>query len=153
MIDDAPIESIAGPPAAHSEPARSESAPVQPARRNSAAVIAAAAWIIPGLGHLLLRRRGKAAAFFVAVAGLALLGYAMRGDVFVPGSDGPFGMLGFLADIGGGIFYVLSRVIEYAGSDLSRSAGDYGTRLIAAAGIVNMLAVIDAYETAGRRRT
>jgi hypothetical protein len=115
-------------------------------------MFALAAWAVPGLGHLLLRRWIKAAAFFIAVAGLALLGYTMRGDVFPFGSDGPFGTMGFLADVGSGAFYLLSRVFEAAGADLSHSSGDYGTRLIAAAGILNVLAVIDAYETAVRRR-
>jgi hypothetical protein len=115
-------------------------------------MFAAAAWIVPGLGHLLLRRWVRAAAFFIAVAGLAFVGYTMRGEVFAVRSEDSFGTLGFLADIGSGAFYFLSRIFESSGADLSRSAGDYGTRLIAAAGIVNIVAIIDAYEIAGRRR-
>ena len=118
-----------------------------------APTIAIVAWFVPGLGHLVMRRWQRALAFFVAVGGLALSGYWMRGNVFQPHSQDPFGTLGFLADAGSGVFYVLSRVFEAAGSNVSRSIGDYGTRFIAAAGIVNILAVCDAYEiAAGRRR-
>jgi hypothetical protein len=115
--------------------------------------IAVAAWIVPGLGHLLLRRWGRALIFFLSVGGLAVTGYLLRGNVFPPRAGEPFGTLGFLADAGAGIFYFLSRFFETAGPDVSRAAGDYGTRFIAAAGIVNLLSVFDAYEIALGRRT
>lgn len=116
------------------------------------AAVAFAAWAVPGLGHLLLRKRARAAVFFAAVATLAFWGYAMRGAVFTPGAGGPLGTLGFVADLGCGIFYFLARVFEPGGADLAHAAGDYGTRIIAAAGVVNFLAVLDAYEIAARRK-
>jgi hypothetical protein len=115
--------------------------------------IAVAAWVVPGLGHLLLRRWGRALIFFLTVGGLAITGYLLRGNVFLPRTGEPFGTLGFLADAGAGIFCFLSRFFETAGPDVSRAAGDYGTRFIAAAGIVNLLSVFDAYEIALGRRT
>jgi len=110
------------------------------------------AWLVPGLGHLLLHRRGRALALFIAVSGLAITGYLMRGNVFPPRSTDPFGTLGFFADAASGIFYLLARVFERGGPDVSRAAGDYGTRFIAAAGVVNLIAALDAYEIAARRR-
>jgi len=123
-------------------------------KQNSAgpALIAIAAWIVPGLGHLLLRRWTRALGFFLSVGGLVVTGYALRGEVFLGGSNDPFGALGFIADLGSGAFYFLARVLESAGPDLSRASGDYGTRLIAAAGIVNLLGVLDAYGIARGRR-
>ena len=115
-------------------------------------LIALAAWIVPGLGHLCLRRWSRAVGFFVAAGGLALAGYAMHGEAFKPGSGDPFGTLGFVADACSGVFYILPRVLTMAPPDLSHAAGDYGTRFIAAAGIVNLLAVIDAYGTARGER-
>jgi hypothetical protein len=114
---------------------------------------AIAAWLVPGLGHLLLGRWCRALLFFVAVGGLVVSGYLLRGNVFPPHSGDPFGTLGFLADAGTGVFYYFSRFFEAAGPDVSRAAGDYGTRFIAAAGVVNVLAVLDTIEIAtGRRR-
>jgi hypothetical protein len=110
-----------------------------------------AGWALPGLGHLLLRKWGRAAAFFVAVAGLAAIGYAMRGEMFAPRSDGPFGMLGFLADIGCGATYFSAHFFQSGGPDLAHTAGDYGTRLLAAAGLVNVMAIVDVYEAASHR--
>ena len=123
-------------------------------RQNPAgpAIVAIAAWIVPGLGHLMLRRWGRALGFFLATAGLALTGYALRGEIFSPRSSDPFGALGFIADLGSGVFYFLARFLESAGPDISRASGDYGTRLIAASGIVNLLGVIDAFGIARGRR-
>jgi hypothetical protein len=119
----------------------------------AALVVAALAWFIPGAGHLVQRRWQRAIVFFIAVGGLAVSGYLMRGNVFRLHSQDPFGTLGFIADACSGVFYVLSRVLETAGPNVARSIGDYGTRFIAAAGIVNVLGICDAYEIArGRRR-
>ena len=47
---------------------------------------------------------------------------------------------------------MLAHLVEKAGPDVSRAAGDYGTRFVAAAGLVNLLAVLDAYGIAVGRR-
>jgi predicted membrane channel-forming protein YqfA (hemolysin III family) len=117
-----------------------------------ALLIALAAWIVPGAGHLLLGRWGRAVLFFLVVGGLAFTGFLLRGQVFPPHSDDPFGTLGFLADACSGVFFVLAHLVEKAGPDLSRAAGDYGTRFVAAAGLVNVLSVVDAYGIAVGRR-
>ena len=134
-----------------------EAAPVLAAvRRKSLSalpfLVALASLAVPGLGHAWLHRWGRALAFFVAVGGLALTGYIMRGQVFTTVSNDPFGRLGFLADACSGVFYVLARFLEAAGPNLSRAAGDYGTRFLASAGIVNLIGMLDAYAIAGGRR-
>lgn len=119
---------------------------------DAALTIAVAGWVVPGLGHWLLGRRARGIVIFAAVGALAVTGYLLRGNIFPHGQRDAFGMLGFLADAGSGLFYTLGRLVERSGPDVSRAAGDYGTRFIAAAGIVNLLAVFDAYEIASRRR-
>jgi hypothetical protein len=111
-------------------------------------VVAAVGWFIPGAGHLVQRRWARALIGFAAVAALALIGLKMRGNVFPPHGTEPFDFLGFIADAGSGIFYFLAKTVEAAGPDVSRAAGDYGTRLIATAGILNLLLVLDAVEIA-----
>lgn len=117
-----------------------------------AALIALGAWIVPGLGHLWLRRWGRGLTFFAAVGGLAVAGHLMRGEFYTPHSSDAFGTLGFLADAGSGVFYFLPRLLETSGPDIARAAGTYGTRFIAAAGIVNLLSVLDAFGIARGRR-
>jgi hypothetical protein len=116
------------------------------------AFVMLAAWAVPGLGHALLRRWVRAVGFFVAVGGLATVGYLMRGEVFGAHAHESFGTLGFLADSASGMFYFLAHFIETAGADVSRATGNYGTRFVAAAGLVNLIGIIDAVETAVGRR-
>jgi hypothetical protein len=137
------------------EPVVQETAPAASHGKSLSAVpfiVALASLAVPGLGHVWLGRWGRGLAFFVAVGGLAVTGYLMRGQEFTSVSGDPFGRLGFVADACSGVFYLLSRFIEAAGPDLSRAAGDYGTRFIAAAGIVNLIGMLDAYGMACRRR-
>ena len=107
---------------------------------------AIAGWLVPGLGHLLLRRWSKAAVYFLCVGGLACAGLAMRGGVFGAGADDLFDRLGFFADLGAGVFYFLAHQIQAAGPDIAHATGDYGTRLFAAAGMLNLLTVLEAYD-------
>jgi hypothetical protein len=107
---------------------------------------ALAGWVIPGLGHLLLRRWSKAVVYFLCVGGLACAGLAMRGGVFSAGAEDLFDRLGFCADLGAGVFYFLAHQIQSAGSDVAHATGDYGTRLFAAAGMLNLLTVLEAYD-------
>jgi len=105
-----------------------------------------AGWLVPGLGHLLLRRWSKAAVYFLCVGGLACAGLAMRGGVFGATAEDLFDRLGFMADLGAGIFYFLAHQIQTAGPDVAHATGDYGTRLFAAAGMLNLLTVLEAYD-------
>lgn len=155
MNNDNPIEGTSPPDALTQESAGSDGKAIERVDRRDvlAPFVSVAAWIVPGLGHLVLGRWGRALIFFLTVGGLAITGYLLRGNVFPPHVGEPFGTLGFLADAGSGVFYFLSHFFESAGPNVSRAAGDYGTRFIAAAGIVNLLSVFDAYEIALGRRT
>ena len=136
-------ENIPEPIAAPAEEVWKEPAGKKSARTVFVAIVG---WIVPGLGHLVQRRYGRAMAGFVVVGGMALMGLWMRGNIFPPSREDAFGLLGFIADAGSGIFYLLAHTVEKAGPDVSRAAGDYGTRLIATAGVLNMLFVLDALE-------
>jgi len=111
-----------------------------------------AGWLVPGLGHALLRRWSRAAVFFVSIVALAAVGVWLRGNIYDLHAADPFAMLGFLADVGGGLLYPVARSLNIA-ADVSRAAGDYGTRFIAAAGALNLLCAFDAFAIGtGRKR-
>lgn len=117
-----------------------------------ATVIAVAGWIVPGLGHALQKMWGRALVIFVAVGLLVVVGASMRGNVFTPRGSDAFDMLGYVADLGTGGFYFLARSIERRGADVSHANGDYGTRFLATAGVLNLLAALHAYEAARGRK-
>jgi len=60
--------------------------------------------------------------------------------------------LGFLADLGTGTFYLAARSLEANGADVSHAGGDYGTRFLATAGVLNLLAALHSYEAARGRK-
>jgi hypothetical protein len=115
-------------------------------------MIAFAAWLMPGLGHALMRMWGRALTCFLCIGALVVLGAGMRGNLFSWATADPFSRLGFVADAGSGAFYWLARAVEGDGADVSRADGDYGTRLLAAAGVLNLLAALHAYEAARGRK-
>jgi len=140
------------PPGAEGGPAV---LPLQVAKSRSEAFalgIAVAGWIVPGLGHALLKMWGRALACFLTVGLLVFFGAGMRGNVFTSSGNDAFDTLGYLADLGAGSFYFVARSLETNGPDVSRADGDYGTRFLAAAGVLNVLAALHAYEAARGRK-
>jgi hypothetical protein len=125
----------------------------QDSRREKLAIaIGVAGWLVPGLGQALQKMWGRAVACFLTVGALVFLGAGMRGNVFTSRGSDAFDSLGYLADLGTGSFYVVARSLEANGSDVSHAGGDYGTRFMAAAGVLNLLAALHAYEAARGRK-
>lgn len=132
----------------------STASPKEPsaARVALAFFIALAAWLVPGLGHLLLRRWSRALVFFLGVSAFALAGIALRGHVFNGKVGDAFELLGYLSNLGAGGYYFAAKYLAAAPPDVSRAAGDFGTRFFATAGVLNLLCVLDAYEIATGRK-
>ncbi len=121
-------------------------------RETMAFVVGVAGWLVPGLGHALMKMWGRAAMFFLTVSMLVILGAGMRGNVFSSAGNDAFDALGYLADLGTGTFYLAARALETNGADVSHAGGDYGTRFLATAGVLNLLAALHAYEAARGRK-
>jgi hypothetical protein len=111
-----------------------------------------AGWLLPGLGHAIQQMWGRALVVFLAVGSLVYAGATMRGNVFTSTGTDAFDYLGYIADLGTGSFYFLARSIEKNGADVSHAGGDYGTRFLATAGVLNLLAALHAYEAARGRK-
>lgn len=121
-------------------------------RETIAFFIGVAGWLVPGLGHALLKMWGRAVMCFLTVGILVILGAGMRGNVFSSSGNDAFDTLGFFADLGAGTFYLAARSLEINGADVSHAGGDYGTRFLATAGVLNLLAALHAYEAARGRK-
>ena len=107
-----------------------------------------AGWLLPGLGHALQKMWGRALVVFFAVGLLVFTGASMKGNVFTRQGNDAFDKLGYIADLGTGSFYLFAGAIETKGADVSHADGDYGTRLLATAGVLNLLAALHAFEAA-----
>jgi hypothetical protein len=129
-----------------------EAAPRDSRRETLAMGIGVAAWILPGLGHALQKMWGRALACFLTVGALVVVGAGMRGNLFTSNGGDAFASLGYIADLGTGSFYLVAKSLETNGPDVSHADGDYGTRFLAAAGVLNLLAALHAYEAARGRK-
>jgi hypothetical protein len=113
-------------------------------------------WLIPGGGHLLLKRTGRGALLGVAIASMFVCGLMMRGAMFQPQSGDLLTVLintgGFIGDVCSGILYLLTSWLGYAQPDMAGAVHDYGTKFLVTAGLLNVLAMVDAYEIASGRK-
>jgi hypothetical protein len=118
----------------------------------------ALAWLVPGLGHLLLGRRVRGAIIFFTVLTAFLIGVFMRGPLFQPGGA-PGDVLsrviqlgGFIGDLSAGLFYLVAVWCGYAPPDRGTYTPEYGSKFIVMAGLLNLLAIVDAYEISTRQK-
>lgn len=132
---------------------REQITPHPPGQGEGVALLfATAGWLVPGLGHVLQKMWGRALVCVLTVGTLVVFGANLRGNVFASGGNDAFDKLGYIADLGTGSFYLMARALETDGADVSRAGGDYGTRLLATAGVLNLLAALHAYEAARGRK-
>lgn len=143
--DPTPGIAVAAPPAA-SAPARSA---------LWAYLAAGLGWAVPGLGHALQRKFDRAVVFFFSVAALGVLGLAMGAKLYTPpfsGAQGAFinllHLLGFLGDLGAGLLFLVGWLGGLSHAYMGRASGDYGTVFFLCAGLLNLLAALDAYDIA-----
>lgn len=103
-----------------------------------------AGWLVPGAGHFLLGKWGRGALIAVSVTGMFGLGIAMQGKIYA-GAHDVLDMLGFVGDLGSGVLYFLSRILGLGSDQILITTGDYGTRFIVVAGLLNVIAAVDAH--------
>ena len=114
-------------------------------------------WLVPGGGHFLMRRTARGALLLFAVASMFLFGIMMRGVMFEPKTGDLLTTIiycgGFLGDLASGIFYLLATWLGYTQPDVAGFMHDYGTKFLVTAGLLNVLAMVDAYEIAAGRKS
>jgi hypothetical protein len=154
MSEEATTDTRVGPAMGTTTPAADIATAPEQQQGNEGLAIAmgVAGWLVPGLGHALQKMWGRALGCFLTVGALVFLGVGMRGNVFSSEGGDAFGMLGYIADLGTGSFYYAAKALETQGSDVAHAEGDYGTRFLAAAGVLNLLAALHAYEAARGRK-
>jgi len=59
---------------------------------------------------------------------------------------------GFIGDVCSGILFLLSQWFGYNQPDMAGHVHDYGTKFLVTAGLLNVLAMVDAYEIAAGRK-
>jgi hypothetical protein len=127
-----------------------------PLVRVPTATLLAMAWLIPGGGHFLLNRKTRAALLFGSVMLAFVAGLLMRGYLFAPRTGDLFTTLiyvgGFIGNVASGVPFLAAKGLGYAQPDIAGHVHDYGTKLLVAAGLMNVLAMVDAYEIVKGRK-
>lgn len=109
-------------------------------------------WLVPGAGHLLLRRPIRAALIFLSVVTMFFLGIAMQGKLY-GGAKDILDLLGLAGDLGSGLCFLLSKLFGWGADSIQVTTADYGTRFMVMAGLLNVMAAVDAYNLSiGRKK-
>jgi hypothetical protein len=103
-----------------------------------------AGWLVPGAGHFLLRKWGRGALLSASIVGMFVLGIAMQGKVYSNAHE-ILEVLGMAGDLGNGLLYFICRTMGWGADAVLVTTGDYGTRFIVVAGLLNVIAAVDAH--------
>jgi TM2 domain-containing membrane protein YozV len=103
-----------------------------------------AGWLVPGAGHFLLRKWCRGTLVAVSIVGMFGLGLAMQGKIYSSAHD-VLDLLGLAGDLGNGLLFVLSRMLNLGADQVQVTTADYGTRFIVVAGLLNVISAVDAH--------
>lgn len=119
------------------------------------------AWAVPGAGHFLQGRWVRGLVIASAVCGMFLTGLIFGGHLFglSGGGEGSSALLQLppmIANLGTGLLYLLCWASNAGFSDAAefarRSTFEYGNTFLLAAGLLNYLAMLDAFDIAAGRK-
>ncbi len=113
-----------------------------------------AGWLIPGAGHLLLKKWIRAALLFVSIVLMFVIGISLQGKIYTPNTGELLDMLNFAGDLGTGLLYIVARLSDFGATSIHLATADYGTKFIVVAGLLNIVSAVDAHSLAnGRKRS
>jgi hypothetical protein len=115
-------------------------------------LLALAAWLVPGSGHLWLGRRVKGAIFFTALCVMFAIGLALQGRLFPFESSQPLVFLAAVADVAVGLPYFAAWTLGWGQGQVAAVTYEYANAFLIVAGLLNMLVVLDVYDTAVGRK-
>ena len=121
-----------------------------------------AGWLIPGLGHLLQGRWGRALLLGGAVWICFISGFLMGGHLFIysgsePGSSSLLQIPPMIGNLGTGLLYIISWLTGFGFSHEQQQAAlptfEYGWTFLLIAGLLNYLCILDAFDIAAGRKS
>jgi hypothetical protein len=132
-----------------------EKAKIVPAQTLTVMSVLAPAigWLVPGAGHMIQKRWIRGLLLFISIVTLFLLGLAMQGRIYRANGGDILDMLGFIGDVGAGGLYILTLANDWGQGAIAFATADFGTKFMIVAGLLNFIAVADAYHIAiGKKR-
>jgi len=108
----------------------------------------AVGWLIPGAGHMMQKRWIRGGLLFVSIVTLFLLGLGMQGRIYKANGGEILDILGFIGNVGAGGLYILTTAMDWGQGAIQFATADYGTKFMIVAGLLNFIAIADAYHIA-----
>ncbi len=116
---------------------------------NTMAILAPAiGWLVPGAGHMIQKRWIRGALLLISIGTLFVLGLLMQGRIYKANGGDILDMLGFVGDVGAGALYIVTLSRDWGQGAIAFATADYGTKFMIVAGLLNFIAVADAYHIA-----
>jgi hypothetical protein len=119
-------------------------AQAKPAQKGFAYFPLIAGWLVPGAGHFLLGKWIRGTLLAVSIIAMFFLGLAMNGKLYT-GAQDILGLLGMAGDLGSGLLYFIGRAAGWGGTPVQTTVADYGKVFIVVAGLLNVIAAVDAH--------
>ena len=110
------------------------------------------AWLMPGAGHLWLRRTRKGLVFLVVLPLMFATGLWLEGRVFPFEPSQPLVALASIADLGVGMGYIIARAAGYGAGRVVAVTYEYGNSFLIVSGLLNFLVILDVYDIALGRK-
>jgi len=103
-----------------------------------------AGWLVPGAGHFILGKWIRGALLAASIIGMFILGLAMQGKIYSNGHE-ILELLGLVGDLGNGLLYIVGRALGLGADSVQVTTADWGSRFIVVAGLLNVIAAVDAH--------
>jgi hypothetical protein len=109
-------------------------------------------WLVPGAGHFMLGKWVRGSLLLVSIVAMFTIGIVLKGKIYTPNTGDLLDILNFAGDLGTGLLYVLARVLDLGQAAVQVATGDYGTKFMVVAGLLNVIAAVDAHSLATGRK-
>jgi hypothetical protein len=106
------------------------------------------AWLVPGAGHFKLGKRQKAYVFALVLPAMFVIGLALKGRIAPFAWGDPLVALASLANVMAGLPYLIARVFGAGAGVATAITYEYGNTFMIAAGLLNTLVMLDAFDIA-----
>lgn len=103
-----------------------------------------AGWLVPGAGHFLLRKWVRGTLLLVSIVAMFALGLAMQGKLYGAPHD-ILDTLSLVGDLCNGVLFLVARVAGLGADQVMVTTADWGSRFIVVAGLLNVIAAVDAH--------
>jgi len=105
-------------------------------------------WLVPGLGHLLLKKYIKTAVFFTSIILMFVVGVFLNGRFFDSELSNPLALLAYFGNIGNGLLFFITKHFDLLRVNFSSPTYEYGTAYLATSGFLNYLIALNAFDIA-----